>query len=160
MSSRRELAMEDLERLGHDLRRLWTSVTKDPKKEKRKERGWSLLYGATSAGFALVARRILMRAWPILTGEEPPTTRLRPAEEVQQEQAAATPPTGPSAPVRDPQLDHEREVVGANVRPGAPVDQGETTHETRVEGQPQERWQEGRPRAGEAPADRDVGQAT
>ena len=134
MAGRRDLAKEDLGRLGEDLRQLWGSLTKDPKKEKRKQRAWTMLYGITSAGLALLARKGLMRVWPILTGEEPPTPRLRPVEETPPAQ-----PESPSAAVRDGQLDHEREVVGANVRTAPPVDERQATDETRVQGEPQER---------------------
>ena len=49
----------------------WT-VGRDPRKEARLQRRWSLLQIALGAAFALAARRLAERAWVVLTGEEPP----------------------------------------------------------------------------------------
>jgi hypothetical protein len=128
MESKRELAKEQLERLGQELQGLYDVLTKDPKKEQRRERAWAMLYGVTSAGFALVARRVLMRVWPILTGEAPPMARLPSGSQASQ-----------SAGAGNPELDDERQVVRTDARPETTVDERQPAHEARVEGQAQER---------------------
>ncbi len=75
MQSKREATAEELRTLTGDLRNLVTTVTTDPKAQARKERRWRLLYGGLSAVGALVARRFAGKAWFVLTGEHPPSTR-------------------------------------------------------------------------------------
>lgn len=75
MADRRDLLVENLDQLQQDLRSLWTSLTRDPKDEARKERAWTILAGVFTAVSAVVARRVAAKAWGILTGEEAPVTR-------------------------------------------------------------------------------------
>jgi surfactin synthase thioesterase subunit len=72
MPSRRDVVVEQLDELRTDLEALWVALTKDPKKEARKERAWMLFTGALGAVAALGARRAATRAWGVLTGEAPP----------------------------------------------------------------------------------------
>ena len=72
---KRDLATNDLKRLRDDVFALFNTLTKDPKKEARKQRAWGMLFGALSAGFAMAGRQAMNRAWPILTGETPPTRK-------------------------------------------------------------------------------------
>jgi hypothetical protein len=80
--AKRDLVAQDLGELSEGLKRLWVTLTTDPKKQRRKERAWGLLFGATSAVFTLAARRSLAKAWPVLTGEEPPIRAAKDPEEV------------------------------------------------------------------------------
>jgi hypothetical protein len=64
----RQALAADLRAVADDLR----ALVEDPKKRKRKERGWGVLYGAIALVTSLVGRRLATRAWGILTGEQPP----------------------------------------------------------------------------------------
>jgi hypothetical protein len=75
MPDRRDVVVEQLDKLGTDLGALWRALTKDPKKEARKERLWTILTGILGAAAALGSRRAAARAWSVLTGEKPPTAR-------------------------------------------------------------------------------------
>jgi hypothetical protein len=72
MAKKRDVVEEQLVELKQDLRDLWVALTKDPKKQARKERLWALVYGASGAVAAMAARRAATKAWAILTGEPPP----------------------------------------------------------------------------------------
>jgi hypothetical protein len=72
MPDRRELVAQELRQLAADLRSLATTLSRDPKKQARKERRYNLLLAALSAVFALAARRLVTKAWGVLTGEPPP----------------------------------------------------------------------------------------
>ena len=78
MPNRRDVVAEQLEELRTDFEALWVALTRDPKKEARKERLWMVFTGALGAVAALGARRVATKAWGVLTGEAPPTAR-RPA---------------------------------------------------------------------------------
>jgi hypothetical protein len=78
MPNRRDVVAEQLEELRTDFEALWVALTRDPKKEARKERVWMVFTGALGAVAALGARRVATKAWGVLTGEAPPTAR-RPA---------------------------------------------------------------------------------
>jgi hypothetical protein len=67
----RESIADDLRSLADDL----MALVEDPKKRRRRERQWRLLYGATTLGFTMLSRRLTTRVWEILTGESPPTRR-------------------------------------------------------------------------------------
>ena len=87
MASRKEprdAVVEDLRALADDIKRL----LEDPKKRKRKERKWAMLEGALVLGLTVAGRRAAMKAWSLLTGEEPPIRRPGP------------PPKGPEPPRR------------------------------------------------------------
>jgi hypothetical protein len=77
MASRKEARAalaEDLRALADDFKRL----LEDPKKRKKKERMWGLLQGAIALGTTVAARRLAMKAWSFLTGEQPPVRRPGP----------------------------------------------------------------------------------
>ena len=85
MSKRTDLVAQQLHELAADLEGLWVAATHDPKKDARRERVWRLFSGALSAVAALAARRAVLKIWPILTGEEPPVARPRPARPAQRQ---------------------------------------------------------------------------
>jgi hypothetical protein len=70
--TRRAVVGEQLDELRTDLEALWVAVTRDPKKEARKERVWMLLTAGLGAVAALGARQVATRVWVVLTGESPP----------------------------------------------------------------------------------------
>jgi hypothetical protein len=73
MPSRSDVVLEQLDELKTDLGALWVALTRDPKKEARKERAWTLFAGILSAAATMAARRATAKAWATLTGEQPPT---------------------------------------------------------------------------------------
>ena len=79
MPTRSDVLLEQLEELQQDLRDLWQALTRDPAKEARKERAWTILAGIFTAVGAIAARRAAAKAWGILTGEAAPTPRPAPA---------------------------------------------------------------------------------
>jgi hypothetical protein len=72
MPNRRDVVVEQLGDLKTDLDALWVALTRDPKKEARKERAWTIFAGILGAVAAIGARKVATRAWDILTGEPPP----------------------------------------------------------------------------------------
>jgi hypothetical protein len=80
VASRSDNLVTNLEELQQDLRDLWQSLTRDPAKEARKERAWTILSGACTAIGAIVARRVAAKAWGILTGETAPMARPAPPQ--------------------------------------------------------------------------------
>ena len=82
MPTKNEVVSEQLAELRQDLRDLWLALRADPKKQKRKERMWSLLAGALAAGATMGARMAATKIWTRLTGEPPPQAQKA------QEQAA------------------------------------------------------------------------
>lgn len=92
MANRRDVVAEQLSALADDLEALWRAATKDPKAEARRERTWKIISAGTAAISTVVARQVLSRVWPILTGESPPTTpppKPPRQEERQREQTTA-----------------------------------------------------------------------
>ncbi|HSD80853.1 MAG TPA: DUF4235 domain-containing protein [Solirubrobacteraceae bacterium] len=77
MPSRRDVVVEQLDELRTDLDALWVALTKDPKKEARKERAWSLLAGILGAAAGMGARRVATQVWNVLTGETPPAPQAK-----------------------------------------------------------------------------------
>jgi hypothetical protein len=75
MPNRRDVVLEQLDELRTDLDALWVALTRDPKKEARKERAWTIFAGILGAVASIAARRAAMRAWDVLTGEPPPPPR-------------------------------------------------------------------------------------
>ena len=73
MPKRRDLVAEQLSELADDLESLWRAATRDPKKEARRERAWTIVSGALAAASTMASRKLLAKLWPILTGERPPT---------------------------------------------------------------------------------------
>ena len=79
MPNRSDVLVSNLEELQQDLLDLWRTLTRDPAKEKRKERAWTILAGAFTAVSAIVARRVAAKIWGVLTGETAPIVRQPPA---------------------------------------------------------------------------------
>jgi hypothetical protein len=82
MPTKSDVITEQLDEIRQDLRHLWIALTTDPKKQKRKERAWSLVSGALAAAATLGARQAATKIWTRLTGEMPP-----PLQEAQKEAA-------------------------------------------------------------------------
>lgn len=80
MPNRRDVVGEQLEELRTDFEALWVALTRDPKKEARKERVWTIFAGAAGAAAALAARKAATRIWTVLTGELPPGPQRRPPQ--------------------------------------------------------------------------------
>jgi len=99
MSKRTDLVAEQLHKLAADLEGLWIAATHDPKKEARRERAWTVFSGAFAAVAAVAARRSVSKVSPILTGEEPPVARPRPARPAQPQ---------PEVAEQQPAADEER----------------------------------------------------
>ena len=84
---RREAIADNLRVLADDLKDLVDTATTDPKERQRKERRWRALYGAFGLVSTLVARRVAVKVWGILTGETapakggPPSQQASPARE-------------------------------------------------------------------------------
>jgi hypothetical protein len=97
MANRREArdaVAEDLRSLAEDIRR----ALEDPKKRKRKERAWAMLEGALVLGLTFAARRLAVKAWSLLTGEQPPARRPGPPpKRPETPPSAATPAPSPEA---------------------------------------------------------------
>jgi hypothetical protein len=72
---KREVVAQQLRELAEDLRGLRDALVQDPKEQARRERAWRILYGASTAVFAIAARQLAARAWGVLTGERPPGKR-------------------------------------------------------------------------------------
>ena len=91
---RREAIADNLRALADDLKGLVATATTDPKERQRKERYWAALYGAFGLLSTLVARRLAVKAWGILTGETAPTRGAAPPQ--------SPPPTSRSTQERSP----------------------------------------------------------
>ena len=79
MPKRSDVLVTQLDELQQDLRDLWQALTRDPAKEARKERLWTILAGVFTAAGAIAARRAAAKVWGILTGEAAPTAKQAPA---------------------------------------------------------------------------------
>ena len=75
MPEKRDVVAAQLRELAEDLKGLRDALVQDPKAQARRERQWRILYGASSAVFAILARTAAARAWGVLTGERPPGKR-------------------------------------------------------------------------------------
>jgi hypothetical protein len=73
--TRSDVMSEQLDALGQDLKHLWVALSADPKKQARKQRAWSVVSGLLGAAATMIARRGASRAWALLTGEQPPSSR-------------------------------------------------------------------------------------
>ncbi|MFL5921990.1 MAG: hypothetical protein ACJ75Q_04095 [Gaiellaceae bacterium] len=80
MPNRREVVLEQLDDLRTDVEALWVALTRDPKKEARKERAWTIFAGVLGAAAAIGARQLATRAWNVLTGETPPVPQAGPPQ--------------------------------------------------------------------------------
>jgi hypothetical protein len=72
---KREVVAQQLRELAEDLKGLRDALVQDPQAQARKERAWRILYGASTAVFAIASRQVAARAWGVLTGERPPGKR-------------------------------------------------------------------------------------
>ena len=77
MAKRSNVVADQLEALAEDLENLWRAATRDPAKEARRERIWTLLMAGIGVGATMATRRVLTKVWPILTGEQPPVAQAR-----------------------------------------------------------------------------------
>ena len=84
MANRRDLVAEQLRELADDLESLWRAATRDPKKEARRERAWTVLSGVVAAASTIASRQLLAKLWPILTGERPPTAAPLPPQKTEE----------------------------------------------------------------------------
>jgi hypothetical protein len=100
MPNRTAVLLSNLEELQQDLVDLWRSLTRDPAKEARRERAWTILAGVFTAVGAIVARKAAAKVWGILTGEVAPI--------VKQSQPGAQ-SGGPSSRRGEPQTGTEAE---------------------------------------------------
>jgi hypothetical protein len=87
MAKRYDVIRDQLGELRKDLEALWVALSADPKKQARRERAWSLFSGVLVAAATMAARRSPAKAWAVLTGEQPPSSR---------------PARGPTAPAQPP----------------------------------------------------------
>jgi hypothetical protein len=87
MAKRYDVIRDQLGELRKDLEALWVALSADPKKQARRERAWSLFSGVLVAAATMAARRSTAKAWAVLTGEQPPSSR---------------PARGPTAPAQPP----------------------------------------------------------
>jgi hypothetical protein len=76
MPKRKDVVAEQLSDLADDFEDLWRALVRDPAKEARKERIWTVLTGVVGAASTMASRRLVAKLWPILTGEQPPTPRM------------------------------------------------------------------------------------
>ncbi len=103
MPKRTDVVAEQLGALADDLENLWRAVTRDPAKEARRARLWTILSAALAAAATIGARRLVAKIWPILTGEQPPTPRgaqtqgTRPAARQRERQRTSEDPTTSTA---------------------------------------------------------------
>ena len=97
MPKKQDIVSEQLDELKQDLRDLWVALTKDPKKQARKERTWTILAGVFAAVGTVASRKLATKIWGVLTGEAPPATqkaREEAAREAHEEAVeTARPPT-------------------------------------------------------------------
>jgi hypothetical protein len=104
--NRRDAVAEDLRALADNLKSLYESATTDPKERRRKERQFRALQGALGVLTTLVARKLVLKAWGILTGEEPPkrppTARVKHPEPRTATEAVAPAEPMPQPPVETP----------------------------------------------------------
>jgi hypothetical protein len=102
--SRNDVLLANLEELQQDLSDIWRSLTRDPAKEARKERAWTVLAGVFTALSAILARKAAAKVYGILTGETAPIVRQPPAP----------PSGGPSSRRAEPEPEPEAETQISN----------------------------------------------
>jgi hypothetical protein len=94
MPNRTDVLVSNLEELQQDLIDVWRTLTRDPAKEARKERAWTIVAGVFTAVGAIAARKVAGRIWGILTGEVAPIVK---------QPAAPASTGGPSSRRGDPE---------------------------------------------------------
>jgi hypothetical protein len=104
MADRTDVLMSNLEELQQDLLDVWHTLTRDPAKEARKERAWTILAGVFTAVSAIMARRAAAKVWGILTGEAAPTAKrpAPPARGGPSDRRTTAQPDGETEPERAP----------------------------------------------------------
>jgi hypothetical protein len=95
---RRDAVAEDLRALADDLKRLYESATTDPKELKWRDRRWRILEGGIGVVMTLALRRLLIKLWGVLTGEEAP--KRPPTEPTHGEVQAGRPAREQAAPAQ------------------------------------------------------------
>ena len=75
MPNRTDVLVSNLEELQQDLVDVWHTLTRNPAKEARKERAWTILAGVFTAVAAIVARKAAAKVYGILTGEAAPIVK-------------------------------------------------------------------------------------
>ncbi len=93
--SRRAAVAEDLRALADDLKSLYESATTDPKERRRKERRWNALETTLGVVMTLAGRRLVVKLWGVLTGEEAP--RRPPTEQGKRREQSTETTSEPSA---------------------------------------------------------------
>jgi hypothetical protein len=94
---RRKAVAEDLHALADNLKSLYESVTTDPKERRRKQLQFAALQAALGVLTTVVARQFVLKAWGILTGEQPP--RRPPTERVKRPERRTEPASQPAVAV-------------------------------------------------------------
>jgi hypothetical protein len=100
--NRRDAVAEDLRALADNLKSLYESATTDPKKRQWKERRWSALEGTLGVLTTLVARRVVVKLWGVLTGEEAPKRPPTQKRTTRTEHPTETTPEAPAERTAEP----------------------------------------------------------
>jgi hypothetical protein len=91
--NRRDAVAEDLRALADNLRSLYASATTDPRERRRKELQWTALQAALGTLATVAGRKLVLKLWGILTGEQPP--RRPPTEPVRGSEPGPAPMSQP-----------------------------------------------------------------
>jgi membrane protein len=125
MADRNDAIANQLGELKQDLHDLLVTLTSDPKEQQRRERRWSVLYGALSAGATLAARKVAAKAYMRLTGEEPPPN-AQPKGNGAAAFGSSMPAAAEPAPEDEPLLREREEAIrGMRLAPPRPRPSGE-----------------------------------
>ena len=120
MPDKNQAITNQLGELKQDLHDLLVTLTSDPKEQQRRERRWTVLYGALSAGATLAARKAAAKAYTRLTGEEPPT-KAQPRGNGAARAGSAGVPAAEPAPEDEPLLREREEAIrGTRLEPSKP----------------------------------------
>jgi len=95
MAAKNDVVGEQLGELRQDIRDLWVALTRDPKKQARRERTWLMLSGILVAGATMMSRKLTAKIWRVLTGEEPPATQKARESAARKARAEAVQTTNP-----------------------------------------------------------------
>jgi hypothetical protein len=68
-----ERVRSSIAHVGEGIAEMAWTVGRDPRERRRKQIVWLALETAVAATFTLVARRLVVKAWGVLTGERPPS---------------------------------------------------------------------------------------
>jgi hypothetical protein len=95
MPNKQDVVSEQLTELKQDLHDLWVALSRDPKKQARRERTWLILSGALAAGATMMSRKLTTKIWGVLTGEDPPATQKAREDAAQKARVEAMQTPGP-----------------------------------------------------------------